>query len=92
MVETLLTVSPTASIETHPDAPDRDVAGFAHEFVSKHQLITNDERAWAPQVVKEVELWIGTSVEQASAKHLSKKQRLSGVSKFAPIAGAIGML
>lgn len=57
--------------DTHPDAADRDVAGFVNEFVRKHQLITNDERAWAPQAVKEVELWIGTSVEQASAKHLS---------------------
>src|ERR1700760_3645918 len=41
--------------ETHPDAPDRDVAGFVNEFVTNHQLISNDERAWAPQVVKEVE-------------------------------------
>jgi polyamine oxidase len=57
--------------ETHPDAPDRDVAGFVEEFVRNHKLITDDERAWAPQAVKEVELWIGTSVEQASAKHLS---------------------
>ena len=57
--------------ETYPNAPDRDVLGFANEFVNNHQLITQDERAWAPQAVKEVELWIGTSVEQASAKHLS---------------------
>ena len=57
--------------DTKPDAPDRDVLGFANEFVNNHQLITADERAWAPQAVKEVELWIGTSVEQASAKHLS---------------------
>lgn len=57
--------------ETYPNAPDRDVLGFANDFVNNHQLITPDERAWAPQAVKEVELWIGTSVEQASAKHLS---------------------
>ncbi len=57
--------------DTHPEAPDRDVASFVNEFVRNHQLITSDERAWAPQAVKEVELWIGTSVEQASAKHLS---------------------
>ncbi len=57
--------------ETHPDAPDRDVAGFVDEFVKNHQLITADERAWAPQAAREVELWIGTSVEQASSKHLS---------------------
>ena len=57
--------------ETHPDAADRNVSGFVNEFVRNHQLITNDERAWAPQAVKEVELWIGTSVEEASAKHLS---------------------
>ena len=57
--------------DSNPTAPDRDVAGFVEEFVRNHQLITNDERAWAPQAVKEVELWIGTSVHEASAKHLS---------------------
>lgn len=57
--------------ETYPNAADRDVLGFANEFVNNHELITKDERAWAPQAVKEVELWIGTSVEEASSKHLS---------------------
>src|ERR1700761_9315487 len=42
--------------DTHPDAPDRDVAGFVNEFVQNHLLITADERAWAPQAAKEVEL------------------------------------
>ncbi|OJJ46559.1 hypothetical protein ASPZODRAFT_66543 [Penicilliopsis zonata CBS 506.65] len=57
--------------DTHPDAPDRPVDEFVKEFVQQHQLITDDERLWAPQAVREVELWIGTSVEQASSKHLS---------------------
>lgn len=55
----------------NPTAPDRAVSEFMEDFVSKHELLTEDERAWAPQVVKEVELWIGTSVSVASAKHLS---------------------
>ncbi|OQE38280.1 hypothetical protein PENCOP_c008G02303 [Penicillium coprophilum] len=57
--------------ETNPDAEDRPVQEFAKEFVLQHQLITEDERDWAPQAVREVELWIGTSTDQASSKHLS---------------------
>ncbi|KAF2150913.1 hypothetical protein K461DRAFT_209040, partial [Myriangium duriaei CBS 260.36] len=57
--------------KTNPDAPDRDVASFIAEFVRDHELISKDERDWAPQAIKEIELWIGTSVEQASSKHLS---------------------
>ena len=55
----------------YPDAPDRPVAEFVNSFVQSHELISSDERAWAPQAVKEVELWIGTSIELASSKHLS---------------------
>ncbi|PTU20433.1 hypothetical protein P175DRAFT_0440096 [Aspergillus ochraceoroseus IBT 24754] len=57
--------------ETHPDEEDRPVAEFVKEFVRQHQLITDDERLWAPQALREVELWIGTSTDQASSKHLS---------------------
>lgn len=57
--------------ETYPDAPDRSVSDFVNAFVQSHELISDDERLWAPQAVKEVELWIGTSVHLASAKHLS---------------------
>ena len=57
--------------DTYPDAPDRSAADFMHTFVQDHELITDDERAWAPQALKEVEQWIGTSVEAASSKHLS---------------------
>lgn len=57
--------------ETNPDAEDRPVNDFVKEFVLQHQLITDDERLWAPQAVREVELWIGTSTEQASSRHLS---------------------
>ncbi|CAK1366789.1 unnamed protein product [Cercospora beticola] len=57
--------------ETHPEAPDQPVSDFVNAFVAKHELITDDERLWAPQAFKEVELWIGTSIETASSKHLS---------------------
>ncbi|KAF7897197.1 hypothetical protein EAF00_005425 [Botryotinia globosa] len=57
--------------ETHPHAPDRSVKEFIHEFVENHPLITNSERKWAPQAIREVELWIGTSIEEASSKYLS---------------------
>lgn len=57
--------------ETHPEAPDQAVSDFVRAFVAQHELITEDERLWAPQAFKEVELWIGTSVDTASAKHLS---------------------
>ncbi|KAH6710652.1 flavin-containing amine oxidase-like protein [Leptodontidium sp. MPI-SDFR-AT-0119] len=55
----------------NPDAPDRTVKEFVDEFVEKHPLITASERKWAPQATREVELWIGTSIEEASSKHLS---------------------
>lgn len=57
--------------ETHPDAEDRPVDEFVKEFVLQHKLITDDERCWAPQAVREIELWIGTSTDLASSKHLS---------------------
>lgn len=57
--------------ENNPEAPDRSVAEFVNEFVQNHELITHDERLWAPQAVKEVELWIGISTELASSKHFS---------------------
>lgn len=54
-----------------PDAPDRSVDDFVRDFVKNHELITEDERLWAPQATREIELWIGTSTALASAKHLS---------------------
>lgn len=57
--------------ETYPDAPDRTVADFVNDWVKSHELITEDERAWAPSAVREVEQWIGTSIDVASSKHLS---------------------
>lgn len=55
----------------NPNAPDRTVKDFVHDFVNKHPLITADERRWAPQAAREVELWLGISIEEASSKHLS---------------------
>ncbi|KAJ5809188.1 uncharacterized protein N7503_001406 [Penicillium pulvis] len=57
--------------ETHPDAEDRPVDEFVREFVLEHQLITDNDRIWAPQAIREVELWLGTSTSLASSKHLS---------------------
>ncbi|PMD27987.1 hypothetical protein NA56DRAFT_640705 [Hyaloscypha hepaticicola] len=57
--------------DENPTAPDRSVKDSVDDFVAKHPLITSSERKWAPQATREVELWIGTSIENASAKHLS---------------------
>lgn len=57
--------------ETSPDAKDRSVDEFIRDFTNNHPLITQDERLWAPQVIKEVEQWVGTSTSQASSKHLT---------------------
>ncbi|OJJ50752.1 hypothetical protein ASPZODRAFT_11607 [Penicilliopsis zonata CBS 506.65] len=57
--------------ETNPDAEDRPADEFMREFVENHELISEDERAWAPQAFREVELWLGTSTKMASSKHLS---------------------
>ncbi|KAK4498208.1 hypothetical protein PRZ48_010865 [Zasmidium cellare] len=57
--------------EKYPNAPDRSVADFVNEFVRNHELITDDERLWAPMATKEVELWLGTATELTSSKHLS---------------------
>ena len=34
---------------TNPDAEDRTVDDFMESFVEQHELITEDERLWAPQ-------------------------------------------
>lgn len=57
--------------ENNKDAEDKSVDEFVREFVKNHELITDDERLWAPQATREVELWIGTSTSLASSKHLS---------------------
>jgi polyamine oxidase len=36
----------------NPEAEDRTVHEFAKEFVLQHQLITEDERDWAPQRIR----------------------------------------
>jgi len=57
--------------EENPDAEDKPALDFIREWVLTHPLVTEDERLWAPQVAREVEAWIGTSLEQASSKHLA---------------------
>ena len=41
------------------------------QFKAKKVADEASERKWAPQATREVELWIGTSIEEASSKHLS---------------------
>jgi polyamine oxidase len=57
--------------DENPDAPDKSVYDFIREYVSTHPLATADEIRWAPQAAREVEAWIGTSLEAASSKHLT---------------------
>ena len=57
--------------EEDPDAEDKPALQFIQEWLLTHPLVTEDERLWAPQVAREVEAWIGTSLEQASSKHLA---------------------
>jgi polyamine oxidase len=40
--------------DNHADAPDKSVDEFVREFVNNHELITEDERLWAPQATREV--------------------------------------
>lgn len=57
--------------DENPEAEDKSVYDFIREYVSTHPLATVDEISWAPQAAREVEAWIGTSLEQASSKHLT---------------------
>ncbi|EHY59701.1 carbohydrate-binding module 1 protein [Exophiala dermatitidis] len=57
--------------EENPDADDKPALTFIKEWLSTHPLVTEDERLWAPQAAREVEAWIGTSLEQASSKYLA---------------------
>ncbi|KAK5467612.1 carbohydrate-binding module 1 protein [Exophiala xenobiotica] len=57
--------------EENPDAEDKPALDFIKEWLETHPLVTDDERLWAPQAAREVEAWIGTSLEQASSKHLA---------------------
>lgn len=56
--------------EEHPEAEDKSVLDFIREYLSTHPLVTDEERKWAPQAAREVEPWIGTSLEEASSKLL----------------------
>lgn len=57
--------------DENPDAEDKPALTFINEWLSTHPLVSDDERLWAPQAAREVEAWIGTSLEQASSKHLA---------------------
>jgi polyamine oxidase len=57
--------------DENPDAEDKPALTFIKEWLSTHPLVSEDERLWAPQAAREVEAWIGTSLEQASSKHLA---------------------
>ncbi|EXJ88389.1 hypothetical protein A1O1_05319 [Capronia coronata CBS 617.96] len=57
--------------DENPDAEDKPALTFIKEWLNNHPLVTEDERLWAPQAAREVEAWIGTSLEQASSKHLA---------------------
>lgn len=50
--------------DQNPSAPDQSVLCMMKDFLAQHALITEDERQWAPQTCREVELWIGTSIEK----------------------------
>lgn len=56
--------------DENPDAEDKPVLDFIREYLSNHPLVTEEERRWAPQAAREVEPWIGTSLEVASSKLL----------------------
>jgi polyamine oxidase len=57
--------------DENPDAEDKPALTFIKEWLTTHPLVSDDERLWAPQAAREVEAWIGTSLEQASSKHLA---------------------
>ena len=57
--------------DENPEADDKPALTFINEWLSTHPLVTDDERLWAPQAAREVEAWIGTSLEEASSKHLA---------------------
>lgn len=40
--------------KNNPDAEDKSVDELVRSFVKKHDLITEDERLWAPQATREV--------------------------------------
>ena len=57
--------------DENPEAEDKPALTFIKEWLSTHPLVSEDEKIWAPQAAREVEAWIGTSLEHASSKHLA---------------------
>lgn len=57
--------------ETNPDAPDRPVQEFVHEYVDSHPLLSKEEKRWAPEALRESELWTALNTDGASSRHLS---------------------
>ncbi|KAF2022192.1 flavin-containing amine oxidase-like protein [Aaosphaeria arxii CBS 175.79] len=54
--------------DTAPDADDRSALDFMREFLQNHELITDDERMWAPEAFREMENTLGLRMEEASSK------------------------
>lgn len=54
----------------NPKAKDRSVDAFIKRFVDRHELISEDEKLWAPEAIRDVEHMLGTTTAEASAKHL----------------------
>lgn len=54
----------------NPDAADLSALDHITQFLAQHELISQDERLWAPEALREIENTLGLPIEEMSTRHL----------------------
>ncbi|KAF4865658.1 Corticosteroid-binding protein [Colletotrichum siamense] len=58
-------------IQKNPDGPDYSAEEHIRKFVGQHELITDDERIWAPEALRIVESTLGLALGEISSRFLN---------------------
>ncbi|KAJ0382724.1 hypothetical protein COL922a_011966 [Colletotrichum nupharicola] len=58
-------------IQKNPDGPDYAAEEHIRKFVGQHELITDDERIWAPEALRIVEPTLGLALGEISSRFLN---------------------
>jgi polyamine oxidase len=59
-------------LQKNPEGPDCSVEEHIRRFVLQHELISNDEKLWAPEAMRIVENTLGLSLDQISSMFLNE--------------------
>ncbi|KAM5341819.1 hypothetical protein ACJ41O_014850 [Fusarium nematophilum] len=59
-------------LQKNPDGPDSSAEEHIRKFVQQHELITDDERNWAPEALRIVEDTLGLPLNEISSMFLNE--------------------